>query len=200
MIQHFSIEDLIHPWSKRIRPYPPGKPIEEVERELGHPAIKLASNENPLGPSPKAMEAIRNSIDRINFYPDGHGYYLRQRLAEIHSLDMNQIILGAGSTDLIELVAKAFLVAGDEAISSESSFYIYRLAIDEMGAGLVQTPLRNMGYDLTAIARAVTQRTKVIYIGNPNNPTGTMFTAREFDRFLLAISARVLVGLVEAYY
>jgi histidinol-phosphate aminotransferase len=200
MIQHFSIEDLIHPWSKRIRPYPPGKPIEEVERELGHPAIKLASNENPLGPSPKALEAIRNSIEHINFYPDGHGYYLRQRLAEIHSLDMNQIILGAGSTDLIELVAKAFLVPGDEAISSESSFYIYRLAIDEMGAGLVQTPLRNMGYDLTAIARAVTQRTKVIYIGNPNNPTGTMFTSHEFDRFLDSIPARVLVVLDEAYY
>ena len=136
-MQRFSIEDLIHPWSKRIRPYPPGKPIEEVERELGHPAIKLASNENPLGPSPKALEAIRASIERINVYPDGHGYYLRQRLAEIHGLDMNQIILGAGSTDLIELVAKAFLVAGDEAITSESAFYIYRLAIDEMGAGLV---------------------------------------------------------------
>jgi histidinol-phosphate aminotransferase len=200
MIQRFSIEDLIHPWSKRIRPYPPGKPVEEVERELGHPAIKLASNENPLGPSPKALEAIRNSVERINFYPDGHGFYLRRRLSEIHALDMNQIVLGAGSTDLIELVAKAFLVPGDEAITSESSFYIYRLAIDEMGAGLVQTPLRHMGYDLTAIARAVTQRTKVIYIGNPNNPTGTMFTAQEFERFLDALPARVLVVLDEAYY
>ncbi len=199
-MQRFSIEDLIHPWSKRIRPYPPGKPIEEVERELGHPAIKLASNENPLGPSPKALEAIRKSIDRINFYPDGHGYYLRQRLAEIHGLEMNQIILGAGSTDLIELVAKTFLVAGDEAITSESAFYIYRLAIDEMGAGLVQTPLKNMGYDLQAVARAVSQRTKVIYIGNPNNPTGTMITAEEFERFLDAIPARVLVVLDEAYY
>lgn len=199
-MQRFSIEDLIHPWSKRIRPYPPGKPVEEVERELGHPAIKLASNENPLGPSPKALEAIRKSIERVNFYPDGHGYYLRRRLAEIHGLEMNQIILGAGSTDLIEIVAKAFLVAGDEAITSESTFYIYRLAIDEMGAGLVQPPLKNMGYDLTAVARAVTQRTKVIYIGNPNNPTGTMITAEEFDRFLDAIPARVLVVLDEAYY
>jgi histidinol-phosphate aminotransferase len=200
MLQRFSIEDLIHPWSKRIRPYPPGKPVEEVERELGHPAIKLASNENPLGPSPKAVAAIRNSLDRINFYPDGHGYYLRKKLAKIHALEMNQIILGAGSTDLIELTAKAFLVAGDEGISSQSSFYIYELAIDEMGAGLVQTPLRNMGYDLAAVARAVTQRTKVIYIGNPNNPTGTMFTAQEFERFLDSIPARVLVVLDEAYY
>ena len=199
MMQRFSIEDLLHPWSKRIRPYPPGKPIEEVERELGHPAIKLASNENPLGPSPKALEAIRKSLDRIYLYPDGHGYYLRKKLSEIHGLEMNQIILGAGSTDLIELVAKTFLLAGDEAITSESAFYIYRLAIDEMGAGLVQTPLRNMAFDLVAIARAVTQRTKVIYIGNPNNPTGTMFTAEEFDRFLDALPARVLVVLDEAY-
>jgi histidinol-phosphate aminotransferase len=199
-MQSFSIEDLLHPWSKRIRPYPPGKPIEEVERELGHPAIKLASNENPLGPSPKALEAMRKSLDRIYLYPDGHGYYLRQKLAEIHGLGMNQIILGAGSTDLIELVAKTFLVAGDEAITSESSFYIYRLAIDEMGAGLVQTPLRNMGYDLAAVSRAVTQRTKVIYIANPNNPTGTMFSAEEFDRFLDSLPPRVLVVLDEAYY
>ena len=199
-MQRFSIEDLIHPWSKRIRPYPPGKPIEEVERELGHPAIKLASNENPLGASPKALEAIRNAVDRINFYPDGHGYYLRQKLAELHGLEMNQVILGAGSTDIIELVAKAFLVAGDEAITSESAFYIYRLAIDEMGAGLVQTPLKNMGYDLAAVSRAVSQRTKVIYVGNPNNPTGTMVTADEFERFLDSVPGRVLVVLDEAYY
>lgn len=199
-MQRFSIEDLLHPWSKRIRPYPPGKPIEEVERELGHSAIKLASNENPLGPSPRALEAIRKSLDRIYLYPDGHGYYLRKKLSEIHGIEMNQIILGAGSTDLIELVAKTFLVPGDEAITSESAFYIYRLAIDEMGAGLVQTPLRNMGFDLAAIARAVARRTKVIYIGNPNNPTGTMFTAEEFDRFLDALPARVLVVLDEAYY
>ena len=199
-MQRFSIEDLLHPWSKRIRPYPPGKPVEEVERELGHPAIKLASNENPLGPSPKAVEAIRKALDRIYLYPDGHGYYLRKRLSKIHGLEMNQIILGAGSTDLIELVAKTFLVAGDEAITSESAFYIYRLAIDEMGANLVETPLRNMGFDLAAIARAVTQKTKVIYIGNPNNPTGTMFTAGELDRFLDSLPPRILVVLDEAYY
>ncbi len=196
----YSIEEILHPWSKRIRPYPPGKPIEEVERELGRRAIKLASNENPLGPSPKAVEAIQESMAGIHRYPDGAGYYLRQRLAELHELDMDQIILGAGSTDLIELAAKTFLSAGDEGITSESAFYIYRLAVEEMGAGLALAPMRDMTVDLAAIARAVTPRTKVIYLGNPNNPTGTMFTASELDRFLDSISPRLLVVLDEAYY
>ncbi len=195
-----SILDALPAWSSRIRPYPPGKPIEEVERELGHSAIKLASNENPLGPSPKALEAIRKFLNRVHLYPDGNGYYLRRKLAEIHRLEMNQIIVGAGSTDLIELVAKTFLTAGDEAITSESAFYIYRLAIEEMGAGLVLTPMRNATFDLAAIAHAVKQRTKVIYLGNPNNPTGTMFTAAELDRFLEALAPRILVVLDEAYY
>src|SRR5437773_2164243 len=195
----YSIDEISHPWSKRIRPYPPGKPIEEVERELGRTAIKLASNENPLGPSPKALEAIQKSLAGIHRYPDGAGHYLRRRLAELHELDMNQIVLGAGSTDLIELVGKTFLTAGDEGITSESAFYIYRLAVEEMGAGLVLTPLRDMTFDLGAIARAVTQRTKVIYLGNPNNPTGTMFTALELDHLLDVLPPRVLVVLDEAY-
>ena len=131
------LNELLPPWVNRIRPYPPGKPIEEVERELGRPAIKLASNENPLGPSPRALEAVRDCLERVNLYPDGGGYYLRRSLAEIHGLDMNQIILGAGSTDLIELVAKTFLTGADEGITSESAFYIYRLAIEEMGAALI---------------------------------------------------------------
>src|SRR6516164_7922720 len=194
------LNELLPPWVNRIRPYPPGKPIEEVERELGHPAIKLASNENPLGPSPKALEAIRGDLQRVHFYPDGSGYYLRKKLAEIQGLDMSQIILGAGATDLIELVGKTFLTGGDEGITSESAFYIYRLAIEEMGAALVQTPMRHLTFDLAAIAHAVTHRTKVIYLGNPNNPTGTMFTADALDRLLDTLPPRVLVVLDEAYY
>ena len=194
-----SIQDILPPWASRIRPYPPGKPVEEVERELGHPAIKLASNENPLGPSPLALEAIRKTLQKVHLYPDGHGYYLRRKLAEIHDLEMNQIILGAGSTDLIELAGKTFLGAGDEGITSESAFYIYRLAIEEMGAGLILVPMRDLTFDLAAMARSVTQRTKVVYLGNPNNPTGTMFTADELDRLLDALPSRVLVVLDEAY-
>ena len=194
------LNELLPPWANRIRPYPAGKPIEEVERELGHTAIKLASNENPLGPSPRALEAMRDGLELVNFYPDGGGYYLRKRLAEIHGLDMNQIVLGAGSTDLIELVGKTFLTGADEGITSESAFYIYRLAIEEMGAALIQVPMRNLTFDLAAVAHAVTRRTKVIYLGNPNNPTGTMFTADNLDRLLDTVPPRVLVVLDEAYY
>jgi len=196
----FSIEDILPPWSARIRPYPPGKPIEEVERELGRTAVKLASNENPLGPSPKAQEAIRKYLENLHFYPDGGGYYLRRKLSEMHGLSMEQLILGAGSTDLIELVGKTFLQPGDEAITSESAFYMYRLAIEDMGASLVQTPMRDLTFDLPAIAHVISRRTKVVYLGNPNNPTGTMFTAGELDQFLDAIPPRVLVVLDEAYY
>lgn len=194
-----SIDELLPAWSSRIRPYPPGKPVEEVERELGHSAIKLASNENPLGPSPLALEAVRGALDKVHLYPDGHGHDLRRKLADLHELDPNQVILGAGSTDLIELVGKTFLAPGDEGITSESAFYIYRLAIEEMGAGLILVPLRDMTFDLPAMARSVTQRTKVIYLGNPNNPTGTMFTAAELDLLLDALPPRVLVVLDEAY-
>jgi len=200
MPQGFSINELLPPWVARIRPYPPGKPIEEVERELGHTAVKLASNENPLGPSPKALEAVRQSLGRCHFYPDGGGYYLRKKLGEFQQLDISQVILGAGSTDLIELVARAFLTAGDQGITSQSAFYIYRLAIEEAGAELIQTPLRENAFDLAALAHAVTQRTKVIYIANPNNPTGRMVTADDMDRFLDALPPRVLVVLDEAYY
>ena len=195
-----SIYELLPPWSSRIRPYPPGKPVEEVERELGRKVARLASNENPLGPSPKAREAVRNDLSRMHYFPDGAASKLRRRLAEIHGLSMEEIILGAGSTDLMGLVAKTFLSAGDEAITSESAFYIYRLAIEETGAELVTTPMREKTFDLSAMAHAVTHRTKVIYLGNPNNPTGTIFTAADLDRFLNAIPARVLVVLDEAYY
>jgi histidinol-phosphate aminotransferase len=200
MPQRFSINELLPPWVTRIRPYPPGKPIEEVERELGHTAVKLASNENPLGPSPRALEAVRNSLDRANFYPDGSGYFLRKKVAEFQQLEMSEVILGAGSTDLIELVAKTFLTAGDQGITSQSAFYIYRLAIEEMGAELVQTALRDNAFDLAAIAHSVTQRTKIIYIANPNNPTGRMVTSEDMDRFLDALPPRVIVVLDEAYY
>jgi len=198
---HSPIYDILPPWARQIRPYPSGKPVEEVERELGRTVIKLASNENPLGPSPKAQEAIRNYVGRMHFYPDGSGYFLRKRLAEIQGLSIDQFILGAGSTDLMELAAKTFLSGGgDEAITSESAFYIYRLAVEDMGAGLTQVPMRDRTFDLPAIAHAVTARTKLVYLGNPNNPTGTIFTAHELDRFFDVLPSHVLVVLDEAYF
>ena len=194
------INELVPPWTRRLRPYPPGKPIEEVERELGHPAIKLASNENPLGPSPLALEAVRQCLARANFYPDGSGYYLRQKLAERLDFGMDRIILGAGSTELIELAAKTCVVPGEDVVVSESSFHIYRTATEAMGGTLIEAPMRELACDLEAVARAVTPRTKLVYLGNPNNPTGTLFTADEFDRFLDELPAHVLVVLDEAYY
>ncbi len=193
------INELVTPWSRHLRPYPPGKPIEEVERELGHAAIKLASNENPLGPSPLALEAIRRCLDRASFYPDGGGYYLRERLAELHRVEMGQVILGAGSTELIELTAKTCLAPGDEVVISESSFYVYETATLSMGGLLVKVPMRDLTCNLEAMARAVTPRTKVVYVANPNNPTGTFFTADRFERFLSAVPSRALVVLDEAY-
>ena len=155
----------------------------------------------PWGLPPRPRKPFAIISNNIHFYPDGSGYYLRKKLAEIHGLPPEQIILGAGSTDLIELVAKTFLSgSADEAITSESAFYMYRLAIEDMGAALVQTPMRDLTFDLAAMAHAVTPRTKVVYLGNPNNPTGTMFTAEDLDRFLAAIPPRVLVVLDEAYF
>src|SRR5579875_1344990 len=198
-MQKSRLHDLLPTWANRIRPYPTGKPIEEVERELGRKAIKLASNENPFGPSPKAIEAVRRSLGLVHLYPDSAGYDLTQKLADFHGVEPNQVILGAGSTDLIELAAKTFLSVEDEGITSESSFHIYRLAIEETGARLTLVPMRQMTFDLAAIRLAVSPRCKLIYLANPNNPTGTMFSADDLDRFLDSLPARVVVALDEAY-
>ena len=195
-----SIQDLLPPWARRLRPYLHGKPIEEIERELGRSTVRLAANENPLGPSPHVLEAIRQSLSLLHRFPESSGYYLRQKLAAVHGLDMNQFVLGAGATDLIALTARAFLAAGDEAITCESTFHVFRLAVEAVGAVPVFTPLREMCFDLAAIAQAVTQRTKLIYLANPNNPTGTHFTAHELSRFLASLAPRLLVILDEAYY
>ena len=197
---HIPFDELITPWSRHMHPYPPGKPVEEVERELGHKAIKLASNENPLGPSPLALEAVRQCLERSSFYPDGGGYYLREKIAARHGIAMDQVILGAGSTELIELVAKTCIAPGDEVVISDSSFYIYETATQSMGGVLIKTPMRNLTCDLEAMAHAVTSGTKLVYLANPNNPTGTSFRAQAFERFLDAMPARVLVVLDEAYF
>ncbi|HEY6291886.1 MAG TPA: histidinol-phosphate transaminase [Terriglobia bacterium] len=199
-MRQIPFDELITPWSRHLHPYPPGKPVEEVERELGHKAIKLASNENPLGPSPLALEAVRHCLERASFYPDGGGYYLREKIAGRHGLGMDQVILGAGSTELVELVAKTCLVPGDEVVISDSSFYIYETATLSMGGVLTKTPMCDLTCDLEAMTRAVTSGTKLVYLANPNNPTGTSFKTDAFERFLDAVPARVLVVLDEAYY
>lgn len=185
---------------EEIDPYIPGKPIEEVERELGLTAVKLASNENPLGPSPLAVEAARRALAESHRYPDGGSYYLREALAARLGVPREKIIVGSGSTDIIHLAASVLLGAGESAVTSQGSFPLYYIAIEKMGANLIAVPQKNYAFDLDGIARAVQKDTKIIYIANPNNPTGSIFDADAFDTFLQKIPEEILVVLDEAYY
>ena len=179
--------------------YIPGKPIEEVERELGISAIKLASNENALGPSPKAVEAVARFLSQSNRYPDAGGTYLRQKLAARHGVEMDQIVLGAGSTELIQLLCHIYLERGQVGLTSEGTFVMFPLAVRAAGGAVVQAPLKDYAYDLDALAERLDESVRVVYLANPNNPTGTMVTAAETDRFLARVPENVLVVLDEAY-
>ena len=179
--------------------YIPGKPIEEVERELGISAIKLASNENALGPSPKAVEAVARFLTQSNRYPDAGGTYLRQKLAARHGVEMDQIVLGAGSTELIQLLCHIYLERGQAGLTSEGTFVMFPLAVRAAGGAVVQAPLKDYAYDLDALAARLDESVRVVYLANPNNPTGTMVTAAATDRFLARVPENVLVVLDEAY-
>jgi len=186
---------------KSINPYVPGKPIEELERELGiSNSIKLASNENPLGPSPKALAAIKKVVDGLNRYPDGSGFYLSQALAKKYNVALPQIILGNGSNELIELVVRTFVQPGDEIISADPSFVVYKMITQAAGGTNVIVPCREMRHDLDAMAERITEKTKIIFIANPNNPTGTMNTASEMNRFMERVPDHVIVAVDEAYF
>ena len=183
-----------------IAPYQPGKPIDELKRELGlDDVVKLASNENPLGCSPKAKAAIQHAIEDVGRYPDGNGFALKQQISQQFAVDMNQVTLGNGSNDILELVARTFVAAGDEVIYSQHAFAVYALVTQSVGAVGVEVPALNYGHDLVAMAQAVTAKTRVIFIANPNNPTGTWFEEDTFAQFMQQIPAQVLVVLDEAY-
>ena len=183
-----------------ITPYPPGKPMEELERELGiKGSIKLASNENPLGPSRKAMAAIRKGLEKIQRYPDGAGYYLKEALARKWKVDASQVMIGNGSNEIIELLVRTFILPGDEAIMAHPSFSLYRLMITAGHGTPLQIPLKEGRHDLAEMAKAITPKTKLVFICNPNNPTGTIVHRREVARFLLRVPKRVLVIFDEAY-
>lgn len=186
---------------KNISPYVPGKPLEELERELGITgSIKLASNENPLGPSPKAISAIKKALEGLNRYPDGSGFYLSQALAKKYGKDINQIILGNGSNELIELAVRAFVQPGDEVVSAHPSFVVYAMINQCAGGANVVVPLKDNRHDLDAMADKITPKTKLVFIANPNNPTGTMNTQAEMDRFMERVPAHVVVVVDEAYF
>lgn len=185
-----------------LRPYIPGKPIEELERELGiKNPVKLASNENPIGPSPAALRAITAGLKKtLNRYPDGSGYYLKTALAKKLSVKPEEIILGNGSNELIDIAARTFLAPGDEAVMAHPSFVVYSMAVQAAGGKAIQSPLRDYRHDLDAMLNAVTPKTKMLFIANPNNPTGTMNTKEEFDRLMVNIRDGILVVVDEAYY
>jgi histidinol-phosphate aminotransferase len=194
-----TLEELIPDYIQGLPAYVPGKPIEEVEQDLKIHAVKLASNENPLGPSPKAMDAARRALGEANWYPDGGSKRLREVLASRFSVRAEEIFVGLGSSEIIDLASRVLLRPGLEGITSEGSFALFAIAIRASGGKLIQTPMRNFTFDLGAIARAVTPQTRIIYIANPNNPTGTAFGAVEFDAFLKKVPGDVLIVLDEAY-
>lgn len=185
-----------------IKPYVPGKPIEDVKREYGlDDVIKLASNENPLGVSPKALAAMKAALPKLNHYPNSAGYEFRSALAEKFDVDRSQIAIGNGADDLILELSMAFLEDGDEVVVSRSSFPMYDIYTHAMRARLVKTPLTaELGIDLDAMADAITDRTKLVYVCNPNNPTGMIVSSAEVDAFIRRVPEDVLIVLDEAYY
>lgn len=192
------------PCVQHLAPYQPGKPIDELQRELGlSRVVKLASNENPLGPSPKALAALQKTVQgdpvELGRYPDGNGFILKQALSQRFNLSLDGITLGNGSNDVLELVARAFLGESDDAIFAEHAFAVYPLAVQAAGARGIAVPARDFGHDLPAIAAAITPATKVIFLANPNNPTGTWFEASEFAAFMAQVPTQVVVVLDEAY-
>jgi histidinol-phosphate aminotransferase len=196
-----TIADLIPEYIRGLPAYIPGRPIEEVERELKIHAIKLASNENPLGPSPKAVEAVKNAVAESNRYPDGGTHLLRAKLARLHGVALDQLFMGFGSSEIIDLAARILLSRGKTGVTSHGSYAPFSLAIRASGAELVRVPQREFAFDLQAIADAVAanRETCIVYLANPNNPTGTAFGAAELQEFLRRVPADVLVVLDEAY-
>lgn len=196
--------NIVFPPRKEVRgfePYVPGRDMENVKRMYKlKRVIKLASNENPLGPSPKALAALKKAAAGLHRYPDGFSTNLRHALAQRCGVKTSQVCVGAGSDELIELLAKAYLGPGDEIVVSEHAFLRYRMAGDLMGSTVVTVPMNVMTHDLQAMAAALTPRTKFVFIANPNNPTGTYNTRAQLEEFLITLPARVVAVVDEAYF
>jgi histidinol-phosphate aminotransferase len=182
--------------------YQPGRPIEEVARELGLPAedvIKLASNENPLGPSRLALRAMRKAVTQVNLYPDGGSFLLKQTLGRHLEVTPNHLLLGSGSNEVIELLGHALLSPSAEVVVSQYCFAVYPIVTALFGAKLVEVRAKNYGHDLDAMLQAITSRTRIIFVANPNNPTGTSVPAEQLKQFIEAVPANVVVALDQAY-
>jgi histidinol-phosphate aminotransferase len=196
-----SLIERAHPGVSALKPYEPGKAIEELQREFGiSEAVKLASNENPLGPSPLAIEAMQQELSELARYPDGAGFNLKEKLASKQGVTMSQITLGNGSNDVLELIARSFVREGGEVIFSEHAFAVYYLATQAVGGKSVVVPAKDWGHDLDAMRAAVSDNTRVIFIANPNNPTGTWLDGTSLEGFIAALPEYVLVVIDEAYF
>jgi histidinol-phosphate aminotransferase len=194
-----TVLDQIPEHIRALAGYVPGKPLRQAQQESGGAMIKLASNENPFGPSPLALEAIRAAAAEVNLYPDNDASELRQALAARHQLDEQQIFIADGSLGILDVIARTLLVPGTNCISSERSFISYPIVTRTIGAQFVGVPMRNDAYDLDAIAEAINEQTRAVVLANPNNPTGTMFDAGATEAFLQRVPESVLVVLDEAY-
>ena len=198
-----SIWDIANPQLRSLAVYEPGKPIEETARELRvdpRNITKLASNENPLGPSPKAVKAIEGALQSTNLYPDGGCYYLREALAAKLGFTREHLVLGSGSNEIIEFIGHAFLTSGDKIITAEHAFVVYKLVAAVFGADTIEVPGPGLGHDLDAIIAAITPQTRIIFIANPNNPTGTLARQEEIDRFMERLPENVITVFDEAYF
>jgi histidinol-phosphate aminotransferase len=192
---------LAMPAIRGLKPYEPGKPLEELAREYGiADAVKLASNENPLGPSPSALEAVRGALRGIALYPDGSGHALKAKLADRLGIAAERITLGNGSNDVLELAARAFAGHGVEVVFSQYAFAVYPIVTQAVGARAAVTPAAGFGHDLAAMRAVVTDRTRLVFIANPNNPTGTWVRAQALERFVADLPEHVLVVVDEAYF
>lgn len=196
------IKDRVAEYIQKLVPYVPGKPIEELERELGiKDSIKIASNENPLGPSPKAMEAIKNTAGEIHRYPDGNATTLKDKLSKKLGVKPEMIVLGNGSNEVLELLAATFMRPGDHAVMSEQAFVVYQLATQSRGYERTEVPPGpSFSHDLKAMAKAVKDNTRIMFIANPNNPTGTYNTKAELDELLESVPKDMILVLDEAYF
>ncbi len=191
----------VHPDIASLNPYVPGKPIDELQRELGlSRVIKLASNENPLGPSPKAMAVLSDGVEQLHRYPDGGAFRLREALADRWKVTSEHIILGNGSDEILGLLARTFLSPGDEAVMADHTFVIYKMEVTAAHGKTVSVPLKQWRHDLKGMADALTPQTKLLFLCNPNNPTGTMVSKAEVEQFMARVPDHVVVVFDEAYF